>query len=271
VGLIALASCGGGAGGPLAELDWEGTGPLSGSVVEGAVEVRSTPTGGAFPLATIDAPAIAAAGYALEGEVRYAGVSGQAYLEMWSIFPDGSRYFSRTLDVAGLLAALEGDSEWRPFQLPFLLEGAPGGPSSLEVNVVLPGSGTVWVGPIRLVSLGGTGSESGAWWSDRAAGLAGGIGGAIVGILGGVLGWLAARGRARRFVLATMVAMGAIGVALLAAGLVALALSQPYSVTGTLFIAGVVLVVPFSVATRSTRAAYARAELRKMRALDATS
>ena len=269
--LLGLAGCGGTDAGSLARLDWERTGPLSGTVVDGAVEVLATSTGGSFPLAAIDPPAIDAAGYALEGEVRYEGVSGQAYLEMWSVFPDGSRYFSRTLDVEGPLAALEGDSEWREFQLPFFLEGAPGGPSSLEVNVVLPGSGTVWVGPIQLVSLGGTGVESGAWWSDRTAGLAGGIGGTIVGILGGVLGSLASRGRARRLVLATMVVLVAIGVVLLAAGVVAVALSQPYAVMGTLFIAGAVLVVPFSVATRSTRAAYARAELRKMRALDATA
>jgi hypothetical protein len=268
--LLLLVGCGGTDEGPLARVDWVRTGPLTGSVVDGAVEVHATSTGGSFPLAQIEAPSIDGAGYAFEGTVRYEGVSAPGYLEMWSVFPDGSRFFSRTLDTAGPLAALQGDSEWREFQLPFFLEGAPAGPSSLEVNVVLPGSGTVWVGPLRLVTIGEAGAVSGAWWSDRTAGLVGGIGGSLVGVFGAVLGSLASRGHARRFVLVTMVALVSVGVCLLVTGVVALALSQPYAVTGTLLIGGALLIAPTGLAARAIRAAYARAELRRMRALDAT-
>jgi len=36
-------------------------------------------------------------GYVVRGRVQHRDVEGTAYLEMWSLMPDGSRYFSRTL------------------------------------------------------------------------------------------------------------------------------------------------------------------------------
>lgn len=106
-----------------------------------------------------------------------------AYLEMWSVFPDGGRYFSRTLGAEGPTAAMVGESDWRRFELPFFLEGATSTPSQLELNAVLPSGGRVWVGPLRLMALEDAAS-SGAWWTDRTAVLVGGIGGAMVGVLG---------------------------------------------------------------------------------------
>lgn len=46
---------------------------------------------------TLTQPPITRARYAITGSVRYEGVQGTAFLEMWSVFPDGGRYFSRTL------------------------------------------------------------------------------------------------------------------------------------------------------------------------------
>jgi len=265
---LALVGCGGSGSGPLAEVRWEQTPPDSGRVVDGAVEVVGSEGGATFPLTTIEATGVGGEGYAVVGDVRYEGVVEPAYLEMWSVFPDGGRYFSRTLGTEGPMATIVGDSDWRAFELPFFLEGATSTPSHLEVNAVLPSSGRVWIGSLRLVALGDAAASS-AWWSDRTAGLVGGIGGSLVGILGGVIGSLASRGKARRFVLRTMVGLVGFGAALLAAGAAALVASQPYGVSGALFLGGILLVVVVGSMIRTVKRSYAQVELRKMRALDA--
>ncbi len=214
----------------------------------------------------IEGPAVGGSGYAVVGEVRYRGVEGRGYLEMWNVFPGGGRYFSRTLAAEGPMAALTGSSAWRGFNLPFYLEGAEP-PSRLEVNVVLPAAGTVRVGPLRVVSLedleGGAG-----WWSDRTAGLVGGIGGALVGAFGATLGWLVARRRARTFVLGAMSVLAVLGGVLLVVGLAALAASQPYAVYYSLLLPGALMAAIFGAGVRTARRVYADAELRRMRAMD---
>src|SRR2546422_232090 len=115
-----------------------------------ALELRATASGPtSLHLVTIDHPPIAGPRYVVSGEVRYQGVEGQGYLEMWTVFPDGERFFSRTLAAQGPLAALHGESTWRRFELPFDLSGAwaslgggaappprpgPGGPPLLVVG-----------------------------------------------------------------------------------------------------------------------------------------
>jgi hypothetical protein len=268
VGLVTLGACAGGADDPVAEVRWDETAPASGRVVDDAVEVTGAEGGATFPLATLDPAGVGDVGYAIVGDVRYEGVAEPAYLEMWTVFPDGSRYFSRTLADGGAMAALVGDSDWRPFQLPFSLEGATQAPATLELNAVLPSTGRVWIGPVRLVAVGDTGA-SGAWWTNRTAGLVFGVGGAMIGVLGAMIGSFAARGKARGLVLGTMVALGALGVALLIAGAVALIDSQPYAVTGPLFLTGGLLVVLMVALRPNVKRQYAQVELRRMRALDA--
>lgn len=269
LGLLALVAgaCGGGKTETIEEVRWAETSPDSGRVVEGAVEVTGGEGGATFPLTTIDGPDVGGAGYAIVGEVRYEGVTEPGYLEMWNVFPDGGRYFSRTLATEGPMAALVGDSDWRVFRLPFFLEGATSMPLRLELNVVLPSNGHVWVRPLRLVAIGA--ADDGAWWTDRTAGLVGGFGGALVGVFGGLIGTAAPRGKARGLVLGTLIGLTVLGALLLAVGVVALIDSQPYAVTGTLLIAGGILAaVPGGLLPR-VRQVYAQAELRKMRALDA--
>ena len=245
------------------EVDWRQTPPASGRVVDGAVEVVAPEGGGAFPLVTIVRPEIEAGPYAVTGEVRYEDVRGQGYLEMWSVFPDGSRYFSRTLEAEGPLAALTGTSDWREFQLPFFPgQGTP--PTSLEINVVLPGPGRVWVGPLRIGAL-----DEGGWWSGRTGGVIGAFFGTTIGIVGALTGALVARGKARRFVLGTAWTLTALGVGMLVAGLVALVTSQPYAVFFTLLLGGVILTAVFGALIVRARRAFSEAELRRMRALDA--
>lgn len=265
---VLLVGCGGAGSGPLAEVRWGQTPPDSGRVVDGAVQITGSAGGGTFPLTTIREPEVGDESYAIVGEVRYEGVAEPAYLEMWSVFPDGGRYFSRTLGTEGPMAAIVGDSDWRAFELPFSLDGATSTPSQLELNAVLPSRGRIWIGSLRLVGLTDTGS-SGAWWSNRTAGLVGGIGGALVGTLGALIGTFASRGKARRLVLGLMAALVGSGAVLLGLGTIALVESQPYGVTGSLMLSGLVLVVVVGSMFRMVKRSYAQVELRKMKALDA--
>ena len=99
----------------------------------------------------IDRPGITTAAYAIGGQVRYERVEGEGCLEMWSHFPGGGRYFSRTLGERGLLQAIEGSSPWRPFALPFFIRKGTDRPEKLVVKVVLPGKGRVQLSPLRLI------------------------------------------------------------------------------------------------------------------------
>jgi hypothetical protein len=86
---------------PVLVVDWTTTAPLSGEVVDGAAHVTADPGGGQLPLVTIAAPDLGTIGYTVRGDVRYRDVAGDGYLEMWSVFADGSRYFTRTLATEG--------------------------------------------------------------------------------------------------------------------------------------------------------------------------
>lgn len=263
VALVALGASCAKAGDADIEVDWTRTTPASGRVVDGAVEVDGG-SGGEFVLVELQDPPVGGDGFEITGQVRYEGVVGTGYLQMWSTFADGGRYFSRTLADTGPLAAISGDSDWREFSLPFYLNGAEP-PERLEVGVVLPGAGTVRVSSL---SLGAIGGGNAGWWSDRAAGFIGAIGGSAMGILGAAVGALSSRGRARRFVLSVSVGAAALGVVLIAVCGLALAQGQPRAVTFTLGLSGGLLAVIFGSLIPRLRRIYAQAELRRMRALD---
>lgn len=224
---------------------------------------------GSQSIVVLESPAVAADRYAITGRVAYEGVEGDAYLEMWSQFPDGSRYFSRTLGEAGPLGKLRGSSPERPFALPFFLTPGSAPPVRLEVNVVLPGAGHVTLRGLRF----GSGAEAmgtpGAWWSDPTAGRIGGAVGSAVGLLGALIGALCSLGRGRRFVVAGLIAMGVCGLGSLVAGGVALALGQPYAVWYPLVLLGVLApALGFSLIPVAQRR-FQALELRRMQALDA--
>ncbi len=221
---------------------------------------------------TLENPGVTRYTYALRGQVRYQDVAGQGYLEMLSHFPEGA-YFSRTLDSRGPLKSLSGSSEWRSVVLPFYnKEGGPH-PRKLEVSLVLPGRGTVFLGPLRLVQFG-PGEDplaaEGQWFSDRQAGLFGGLAGGLVGILGAIAGTLGSLGKARGLVLGIMKSMMAVGVACLALGSVAVTRGQPYGVYYTFLLFGAICAFVPAGAQRNLRRRYEEMELRKMKALDAS-
>jgi hypothetical protein len=224
-----------------------------------------------IPLFVLESPGVKAPRYLLRGEVSGEGIEGQAYLEMWSFFAGGGRYFSRTLAQVGPMASLSGTFSLRPFILPFTAEAG----MSLErlaVNVAFPGRGTVVLGKMTLAELG-PGDEfftaAGAWLTPRQITLFGGIGGTCIGLLGALVGFLASRGQARALVLAVLKGMFALGaVALLAAG-AGWWRAQPPEMLFMLLLLGVICtVVPASLFGK-VRRDYEEKEFRRMRALDA--
>ena len=258
-------------------IDWSQTVVTAGVVRPGqgpggtaALELRATASGPtSVHLVTIDHPQIAGPRYVVSGEVRYQDVAGQGYLEMWTVFPDGQRFFSRTLAAQGPLAALHGESSWRRFELPFDLGGASQVPSRLEINLVLPASGTVWLGPIHLSAAAGT--AQGVWWSERAGILVGTMLGSFLGVVGAIIGVLGGRGRARRLVLTLLVGVIVVGASLVLVGAAALASSQPRHVWYPFLALGGAAALIGLVLLPAMRRRFAADELRRIEALDAGS
>ncbi|HTS02564.1 MAG TPA: hypothetical protein VMN04_08570, partial [Thermoanaerobaculia bacterium] len=220
---------------------------------------------------TIDAPGVKAPRYLFRGEVRGEGIEGQGYLEMWSFFAGGGRYFSRTLAQAGPMGSLSGTFASRPFILPFTAE--PGMVlEKLAVNVALPGRGTVVLGPLRLVELD-PGDDfalaPGAWLTPRQLARAGAIGGSLLGLLGAVVGVAVSRGRARALAVGLLRALFVLGVAALAGAAVAWKDGQPQELLFLLLLVGILgSVLPAALLGR-VRRRYEESELRRMKALDA--
>ncbi len=77
-------------------------------------------------------------------KLRSEDLRGRAYLEMWCAFRDLGQYFSRGLDQP-----VEGTTDWVTVQTPFFLEGGQN-PDSVRLNVVVEGTGKVWVDQLEL-------------------------------------------------------------------------------------------------------------------------
>ena len=68
---------------------------------------------------------------------------GTAFLEMWA-HVDGGQYFSR-----GMNDTVQGSSDWKTIQTPFMFEKGQK-PAKVTLNIVINGTGTVWVDDIVL-------------------------------------------------------------------------------------------------------------------------
>jgi len=259
-------------------IDWSRTVVTAGVVRPGAgpggapaLELRATASGAtSLHLVTIDRPQIAGPRYVVSGEVSYQGVEGQGYLEMWTVFPDGQRYFSRTLAAQGPLAALRGESSWRRFELPFDMSGTSQAPSRLEINLVLPGAGTVWLGPMHLQRAAAPADVvQGGWWSARSGTLLGAMLGSLVGVVGAIIGVLSGWGRARRVVLGLLVGMMTVGACLALVGVAAALSAQPRHVWYPLLVIGGASALIALVILPAMRRRFAADELRRIEAMDA--
>jgi len=80
-----------------------------------------------------------------QAQVRTEGVQGQVFLEMWCHFPGKGEFFSR-----GLQSPVSGTTEWISVETPFFLQKGEN-PDNVKLNLVINGTGTVWIDDIRLI------------------------------------------------------------------------------------------------------------------------
>jgi len=78
-------------------------------------------------------------------KLRTEKVDGKVYLEMWCRFPGKGEFFSRALQ-----APLTGTNEWTAQETPFFFKKGEN-PDNVRLNLVVNGTGTVWIDDIRLV------------------------------------------------------------------------------------------------------------------------
>jgi hypothetical protein len=180
----------------------------------GVLEIRAGDNA-VVPVLRDTAPGLKQSLYLVRGEVKHENVGGTGYLEMWNFFApakgekEEQGFFTRTIGESGPMQKLQGNSAWREFILPFQPGGASGPPVRLELNVVLPDGGTVWLRNVRLTQPAG----AAAWWKNNsAAGIAGGALGSIVGILGAIVGSCAQRGKGRAIAQAALSTILIIGI-----------------------------------------------------------
>ena len=272
--------------GELARLDWKTTAPLAGTIVDDveskdAVLALGNDSGAPATLtfARIESPGVTASNYALRGSLRYQEVEGDAYLEMWNLFADGSRYFSRTLAEAGPLAKITGSSDWREFALPFSLLDSPDRPSLLILSLVLPGKGEVVLGPLRLVQYdsaesmwtalaagAGAAGAPGApgWWSPPAGRALSLLGTMILVLASGLAFWLARMGKARAWGLSVLWLETIAGAVALMASVFATLAAQPGWVRTPLIVLGALAILLGMLSLRVVPARYTALELRRM-------
>jgi hypothetical protein len=225
-------------------------------------------------LVTLEPTGINSNLYTLRGQIRYENVSQPGYLEMWNYFANGGSFFSRTAAASGPMGIIVGTSTTREFILPFQSDPQTGPPEKLEVNLVLPSSGRVWIGPLTLTEFSEAEWASamqarGAWWSPQTGGLVGGLLGCLMGLMGAVVGTLCSFGRCRTLCLATCWTAIGMGVVCLIAGTIALTQQQPYEVYYPLLLTGVIATSVVGGLIRTVRKRFEEAELRKMASMDA--
>jgi len=77
--------------------------------------------------------------------VRTEKLDGQTYIEMWCSFPGKGMYFSKALN-----SALTGTNDWKIQETPFFLKKGEN-PDNVKLNLVVNGTGTVWIDQIELL------------------------------------------------------------------------------------------------------------------------
>ena len=208
--------------------------------------------------------------YVVRGKVRYEDVEGEAYLEMWTILPDGNRYFSRTLADHGPMRKFQGFSDWREFELPFNLMHLKPESVKLQFNVVMSGKGTIEFSRLTVSDV--QPSVTGEWFNSRTGGIIGGLARTAIGLYGGLVGGLGAflgsREKGRRLLIGMLVFAVVVGLVLLSTGILALVLGQSFHVWYPFVLFGGILVTVFLPLFFVIKKVYEQVERRRMQALD---
>jgi len=80
-----------------------------------------------------------------KAKLKTENLKDQAYLEMWCRFPGRGEFFSR-----GLEHAVTGSNDWASYETPFFLKKGEK-PDLIKLNLVVKGSGKVWVKDVELL------------------------------------------------------------------------------------------------------------------------
>lgn len=254
-----------------------------------ALKIESTNADGLqLTLLTIDKPKISRILYVVQGEIRYDRVQGDGFLEMWNYFPPAKpglpegQYFSRTMGESGETGKIRGTSDWRLFELPFNSTGASGVPTRLQINLHLPGRGTVYLGPVTLVEYHADrpavsrhpgydwffGRTSHPWWSSSASIWASNLGTLLLLCSGLLIGLLCWKGKGRGFVVALLKVHVGLGVLCGVASVTAFAQHQPFAVWFPLSLFAILLVSIYATMLFTVDKCYRELELRRMQSLD---
>jgi len=219
-----------------------------------------------FSILKISDPSVIKNAYFLVCEVKYENVTKQSVLSLSCFLPPAALGSDgRKIDVRAKndrYGFIEVTSNWKPLQFPVARDALEGLPTQLEAHLDMPGRGTIYIRPIRLLGV------TGSWWSPQQIALIGGIGGSVIGCFGALLGLLASKGKARTFVLTTMKIFIVLGILLTIAGFVAVVSNQPYAVWYALLLPGVILTLVFSLTLPSIQRRYDELEIRRMTSVD---
>jgi hypothetical protein len=221
------------------------------------------------PIVTLDHLSPTSNNIAVEGQMQYEKVAGDAYLEMWTILPDGRRFFTRTLAETGPLQKITGTSGWRSFSLPFSFLDQSPKDVILEISIFMPGAGTVNIGPLRIVNLSpDVFREHHAWWSNQTGGWIGGGLGTAIGMMMALATVFSRRGVSRKPIMVILFVIFALGVICMAAGIVAVIETQPFPVYYPLLLIGLMTMVATPIVYVGARRLLRQFELRKIQAMD---
>lgn len=236
------------------------------------LKVTNTQPGNhSIPICELVAPPITTPSYAVRGRVRYDGVVGVGFFEMWNHFAGRGEYFTRTMETSGPMGTITGTASERDFLLPFHTLGETPPLEKLVINLVLNGPGTVEIGPLELIPIAAmTTAVPAGWWSSSTGGLIGGIGGTVVGLLGGLIGLLVGRGRAPKVVFTLAALVSGAGMILFCGGLYAAITAQPFAVMYPLLLLGGIMGACGASVLYFAPAQFRAHELRRMQALDLT-
>ena len=80
-----------------------------------------------------------------QAKLKTKDLKGRTYLEMWCHFPGRGEFFSRDLQ-----SPLTGTTDWSTEETYFFLKEGDR-PDNIRLNLVVAGSGTVWIDDIRIL------------------------------------------------------------------------------------------------------------------------